>query len=154
MKGFTLIELLVTVTIVGILAAALVPLSQLSVKRMKEAELRAALRDIRTALDAYKKATDDGRVEKEAESSGYPASLGILAQGVPNARDSKKRPIRFLRKLPRDPMNPDFTASAEETWGKRSYESERASPQTGNNVYDVYSQSREIGLNGIAYHEW
>ena len=77
MKGFTLIELVVTVSIVGILAAALLPLSQLSVKRMKEAELRAALRDIRTALDAYKKAGDDGRVEKEAEASGYPSSLAF-----------------------------------------------------------------------------
>jgi general secretion pathway protein G len=154
MKGFTLIELVVTVSIVGILAAALLPLSQLSVKRMKEAELRAALRDIRTALDAYKKAGDDGRVEKEVEASGYPSSLDVLTRGVPDARDPKKRSIRFLRSIPRDPMNPDFGASPEETWGKRSYESERASPQAGNNVYDVYSLSREIGLNGIAYNEW
>ncbi len=155
MKGFTLIELVVTVSIVGILAAALLPLSQLSVKRMKEAELRAALRDIRTALDAYKKAGDDGRVEKEAEASGYPSSLGVLTRGVPDARDPKKqRVIRFLRRIPRDPMNPGFGAAPEETWGKRSYESERSSPQAGNNVYDIYSLSQEIGLNGIAYNEW
>ena len=155
MKGFTLIELVVTVSIVGVLAAALLPLSQLSVKRMKEAELRAALRDIRTALDAYKKAGDDGRVEKEPEASGYPSSLGVLTRGVPDARDPKKqRVIRFLRRIPRDPMNPDFGAAPEETWGKRSYESERGSPQAGNNVYDIYSLSQEIGLNGIAYYEW
>ncbi|MBN9126375.1 MAG: type II secretion system protein, partial [Nitrosospira sp.] len=87
MKGFTLIELVVTVSIVGILAAALLPLGQLSVKRMKEAELRAALREIRTALDAYKKATDEGRVEKIAETAGYPKSLDILVAGVPDMRD-------------------------------------------------------------------
>jgi general secretion pathway protein G len=73
---------------------------------------------------------------------------------VPDARDPKKRLIRFLRRLPRDPMHPDREASPQETWGKRSYESERASPQAGNNVYDVYSLNRETGLNGIAYNEW
>ncbi|SCY19685.1 type II secretion system protein [Nitrosospira sp. Nsp13] len=154
MKGFTLIELVVTVTIVGILAMALLPLGQLSVKRMKEAELRAALRDIRTALDAYKKAADEGRVEKAAETSGYPASLDMLAQGIPDARDPKKRLVRFLRRVPRDPMNPDTGASPQETWGKRNYESGQDSPQAGDNVFDVYSFSREIGLNGIAYNEW
>ena len=154
MKGFTLIELVVTVSIVGILAAALLPLSQLSVKRLKEAELRAALRDIRNALDAYKKAADDGRVEKQAETPGYPPSLDVLAQGLPDARDPKKRLLRFLRRLPRDPMHPNPEASPQETWGQRSYESERASPQAGSNVYDVYSLSREIGLNGIPYNEW
>lgn len=154
MKGFTLIELVVTVTIVGILAMALLPLGQLSVKRMKEAELRASLRDIRTALDAYKKAADEGRVEKAVESSGYPASLDALAQGIPDPRDPKKRLIRFLRRVPRDPMNPDMQASPQETWGKRSYESAQDSPQAGDNVFDVHSLSRETGLNGIAYNEW
>jgi general secretion pathway protein G len=154
MKGFTLIELVVTVSIVGILAAALLPLGQLSVKRMKEAELRAALREIRTALDAYKKATDEGRVEKVAETSGYPKSLSILMVGMPDMRDPKKRPIRFLRRIPRDPMNLDLDATAEETWGIRSYDSERDAPQAGDDVFDIFSLSRETGLNGIAYHEW
>jgi len=154
MKGFTLIELVVTVSIVGILAAALLPLGQLSVKRMKEAELRAALREIRTALDAYKKATDEGRVEKIAETAGYPKSLDILVAGVPDMRDPKKRLLRFLRRIPRDPMNPDLEASSQETWGMRRYDSERYALQGGDDVVDGFSLSLEAGLNGVAYHEW
>jgi general secretion pathway protein G len=152
--GFTLIELVVTVAIVGILASAMIPLGQLNVKRIKEAEMRTALRDIRSALDAYKKAVDEGRIEKTIDATGYPPSLEILAQGVPDAKDPKKKLMRFLRRVPRDPMYPDSEASAQETWGKRSYESPPESPQEGADVYDVYSLSRETGLNGIAYREW
>lgn len=152
--GFTLIELVVTVAIVGILASAIVPLGQLNVKRVKEAELRTALRDIRTALDAYKKAVDEGRVEKTVETTGYPPSLETLVNGVPDVHDPKKKPMRFLRRIPRDPMFPNAEASAEETWGKRSYESAPEAPQEGADVYDVYSMSRETGLNGIPYREW
>ena len=152
--GFTLIELVVTVAIVGILASALVPLGQLNVKRGKEAELRVALRDIRSALDAYKKAVDEGRVEKTVDASGYPSSLEVLVQGVPDTRDPEKRPQRFLRRLPRDPMYPDPEASAEDTWGRRNYESDPGTPREGADVYDVYSLSRETGMNGIAYREW
>lgn len=153
-SGFTLIELVITVTIVGILASAIVPLGQLNVKRIKEAELRTALRDIRGALDAYKKAVDEGRVEKAADATGYPPSLAVLVNGVPDAKDPKKNPIRFLRRIPRDPMYPDAEARADETWGKRSYESDPEAPREGNDIYDVYSVSRENGLNGIPYREW
>jgi len=152
--GFTLIELAVTVAIVGILASAAVPLGQLGVKRAKEAELRTALRDIRTGIDAYKKAVDEGRVEKKLEDSGYPASLELLVKGVPDAKDPKKKPIRFMRRIPRDPMFPDPEVSAQDTWGKRSYQSPLEDPQPGADVYDVYSLSREAGLNGIPYREW
>lgn len=152
--GFTLIELVVTVTIVGILASAIVPLGQLNVKRVKEAELRAALRDIRSALDAYKKAADEGHVEKAVDASGYPPSLDVLVNGVPDAKDPKKKPMRFLRRIPRDPMVPNAEARAEETWGRRSYESDPDAPREGNDIYDVYSVSRETGLNGIPYREW
>jgi len=152
--GFTLIELVVTVVIVGILASAVVPLGQLTVKRAKEAELRAALREIRSALDAYKKAVDEGRLEKTVEASGYPPTLEVLVQGAPDIKDPKKKPIRFLRRLPRDPMYPDASASPQETWGKRSYASPADMPSEGADVYDVYSLSREPGLNGIPYKLW
>ncbi len=153
-KGFTLIELVVTVTIVGILASALVPLGQLSVQRGKEAELRSALRDIPTALDAYKKAADEGYIEKQADASGYPPSLDILVQGVPDIRDPKKRVMRFLRRVPRDPMNPDTELTAQDTWGKRSYQSQPEAPQEGVDVFDIYSLSHEAGLNDIPYRDW
>ena len=153
-RGFTLIELAVTVAIIGILASAAIPLGQLSVKRVKEAELRSALRDIRSALDAYKKAVDDGKIVKTVDATGYPPSLEVLVQGVPDARDPKKRTIHFLRRLPRDPMYPNPDASQQETWGKRSYESSADAPGEGADVYDVYSLSRESGLNGIPYREW
>ena len=152
--GFTLIELVVTLTIVSILASALIPLGQWSVKRQQEAELRQALRDIRTAIDAYKKAVEDGKVIVSAESSGYPPSLGVLANGVPDASSDKKRLIRFLRRLPRDPMFPEKDVAAQDTWGKRSYASPPDAPQAGTDVFDVYSLSNGTGLNGIAYREW
>jgi len=154
LHGFTLIELVVTVTIISILASALVPLGQLSIKRAKEAELRSDLRDIRNALDTYKKAMDDGRIERKAESTGYPESLEMLVNGVPDIRDPKKRLIRFLRRIPRDPMNPDTELRPQDTWGKRSYQSAPDSPQEGSDVFDVYSLSREKGLNDIPYREW
>ncbi|MFJ5446888.1 type II secretion system protein [Methylobacillus methanolivorans] len=152
--GFTLIELVVTLTIVSILASALIPLGQWSVKRQQEAELRQALRDIRTAIDAYKKAVEDGKVIVSAEASGYPPNLGVLANGVPDASSDKKRLIRFMRRLPRDPMFPEKDVAAQDTWGKRSYASPPDAPQAGADVFDVYSLSNGTGLNGIAYREW
>lgn len=152
--GFTLIELVVTLTIVSILASALIPLGQWSVKRQQEAELRQALRDIRTAIDAYKKAVEDGKVIVNAEASGYPPNLGVLTNGVPDASSDKKRLIRFMRRLPRDPMFPEKDVAAQDTWGKRSYASPPDAPQAGADVFDVYSLSNGTGLNGIAYREW
>ena len=152
--GFTLIELVVTLTIVSILASALIPLGQWSVKRQQEAELRQALRDIRSAIDAYKKAVEDGKIIVNADASGYPPSLEVLANGVPDASSEKKRLIRFLRRLPRDPMVPEKGVPAQDTWGKRSYASPPDAPQAGVDVFDVYSLSNGTGLNGIAYREW
>jgi general secretion pathway protein G len=152
--GFTLIELVVTLLIVGLLAAAAVPLVELTVKRNKERELRAALREIRTAIDAYKRASDEGRILKLAQQSGYPAKLELLVEGVPDLRSPERRSIYFLRRLPRDPTFPDLAAPAENTWGKRSYASPPNVPEEGDDVFDVYSRAEGNALNGTPYRSW
>ncbi len=152
--GFTLIELLVTLAIIGVLASAVVPLAELSVQRAKESELRAALRQIRGALDAYKRAVDEGHVARKADQSGYPPSLEVLVEGVPDEKHPKKVEIYFLRRLPRDPLNGDAAVSAARTWGKRSYASPPDAPKEGNDVFDVYSLAEGKGLNGIPYRQW
>ena len=154
-SGFTLIELVVTVAIVALLSTLAFPLAEVVVKRNKEQELRLALREIRSALDAYKQAVDEGRVEHSVEKSSYPESLKVLVDGVPDlgSPDRKKR-IYFLRRLPRDPMFTDASRPADETWGKRSYESSYDAPEEGADVYDVYSLAQGSGLNGIPYRDW
>ena len=153
--GFKLIELVVTVAIVALLSTLAFPLAEVVVKRNKEQELRLALREIRSALDAYKQAVDEGRVEHSAEKSAYPESLKVLVDGVPDlsSPDRKKR-IYFLRRIPRDPMFTDASRQADETWGKRSYESSYDAPEEGADVYDVYSLAQGTGLNGIPYRDW
>ncbi|HET8730827.1 MAG TPA: type II secretion system protein [Moraxellaceae bacterium] len=152
-RGFTLIELMVTVSLLALLASAVVPFMQLSSQRNKEQELRLALREIRTAIDAYKKAADDGRVERTADESGYPKSLSLLVTGVIDLKDPRSRKIYFLRRLPRDPLA-SGELPAEETWGLRSYASEPDAPKAGDDVYDVYSLSEKVGLSGRLYREW
>lgn len=152
--GFTLIELVVTVAIVGILASIAMPLAELSVQRAKEQELRSALRQIREALDAYKQAVDAGRLPRRADGSGYPRSLDELAGGVDDAKSPAKVKIYFLRRLPRDPFYPQSDSPAADTWGKRAYASPPEAPFEGEDVFDVYSLSERVGLNGIPYREW
>ena len=154
-SGFTLIELVVTVAIVALLASVAFPLAEVVAKRSKEQELRQALREIRTALDAYKQAVEEGRVEQSIEDSAFPASLGVLVEGVPDTSSpDRARKLYFLRRIPRDPFFPDAARPDEETWGKRSYASSHDAPEEGDDVYDVYSLSSGVGLNGIPYRHW
>jgi general secretion pathway protein G len=154
-KGLTLIELLITITILAILASVIMPLSEMTVKRQKELELRRNLRIIRIAIDDYKRAWDEGRIIKKIGESGYPPELGILAEGVNDAKSPEfGRKIRFLRRVPRDPMHPDKTLPPEETWGLRSYESEAENPRPGDDVFDVYSLSEETAIDGTFYDTW
>jgi general secretion pathway protein G len=153
-RGFTLIELVITLAIVALMATAAMPLAQIVAKREKESELRAALRDIRSALDAYKAASDTGHIRKELGASGYPPDLKSLYAGVEDAASEKKAMLYFLRRVPRDPFFPDSTVPGEETWGLRSYASPPDEPQPGDDVYDVYSLDKGAGLNGVRYRDW
>jgi len=153
-RGFTLIELLVTAAIVAVLAGVALPLAELTVKRSRENELRVALREIRNAIDAYKQAVDDGRIARKADESGYPPTLEVLVAGVEDQRSAKKTRIHFLRRIPREPMHADTSVDAAQTWGLRSYDSAPDDPREGRDVFDVYSRSERVGLNGIEYRQW
>ena len=147
MKGFTLIELLMVVAIVALLASVAAPLAELGYQRGKEQDLRHALREVRGAIDAYKRASDEGQIEKKADTSGYPPTLAALVEGVPVKNKPQEEKIYFLRRIPQDPITG-------EQWGLRSYASPADSPQKGKDVFDVYSPSEEVGLNRIPYREW
>ena len=144
---------MVTVAIVAILATMVLPLTQLAVQRSKEAELRANLREIRAAIDAYKAASDEGRIIRTVDGAGYPPSLHVMVTGVQDAKDPTGSKIRFLRRLPRDPFA-DARLHPAQTWGLRCYASEADQPQEGVDVYDVYSLHPGVGLNGIPYRDW
>ena len=153
-RGFTLIELLVTLAILALLGTLVVPVTQVTVQRKQEQELRRALRDIRHGIDAYKKAYDEGRIARSINSTGYPKNLEVLVEGVPDLRSPKRAKLFFLRRVPRDPFSGDSELADAETWGKRSYASEAEDPQDGEDVYDVYSKSERSGLNDIPYRKW
>lgn len=150
--GYTFVELLIVVTLLLILASAAMPLVRVSVRRQKEAELRIALREMRTAIDRYKDAVDRGIVGGtyvRAGSEGYPPDLETLVEGVPVANDASGRRFKTLRRVPLDPI----TGSTD--WGLRSYQD---SPESvswgGQNVFDVYSKAQGRGLDGIPYRQW
>jgi general secretion pathway protein G len=151
-RGFTFIELLVVTTILIILASAAMPLAKVAMQRQREAELRRSLREMRTAIDKYKDAVDTGQIgstDIRAGSEGYPADLETLVEGVSAAGDASGRKLKFLRRIPIDPM----TNSTD--WGKRSYQDRPdTSSWGGQNVFDVYSKSEATALDGTKYKDW
>jgi general secretion pathway protein G len=151
-RGFTFIELLVVSALLLILASAAMPLAKVTMQRQREAELRRNLREMRTAIDKYKDAVDSGQIgstDVRAGSEGYPPDLETLVEGVSVAGDASGRKLKFLRRIPIDPM----TNSIE--WGKRSYQDRPDSTSFGGqNVYDVYSKSEGTALDGTKYKDW
>ncbi len=153
-RGFTLIELLVTLAVMAVLATVATPLLQVAVQRDKERDLRMALMQIREGLDAHKRAAEQGRIALKVGESGYPKSLEDLEKGVPDQRSLNKQNLYFLRRLPSDPMASNTNLKPQETWGLRSYASPPDEPSEGADVFDVYSKSSKIGLNGVPYAKW
>jgi general secretion pathway protein G len=153
-RGFTLIELVITVAIVAILASVALPLNELVVTRAKEQDLRRSLREIRAALDAYKQASDEGRIVKRTGESGFPRRLEDLAEGVEDQKNPKRERIYFLRRVPRDPFATDPGLAPAATWGKRSYASPPDEPREGDDVFDVFTLAPGKGINGRPYREW
>lgn len=151
-RGYTLIELLVVSTIIFILASAIMPLAKVTARRQREAELRRSLREMRVAIDRYKDAADLGQIsplDLRVGNEGYPADLDTLVDGVRAANDSTGRKLKFLRRVPVDPM----TRKAE--WGLRSYQDEPDSTRWGGqNVFDVYTTFEGTAIDGTKYTDW
>ena len=151
-RGFTFIELLVVSAIVMILASAAIPLARVTATRTREAELRRSLREIRTAIDKFKDAADAQQIalfDLKAGAEGYPADLQTLVDGVGVPNDATGRKLKFLRRVPVDPM----TRSDE--WGLRSYQDDSDSGRWGGqNVFDVFTTSGGTALDGTKYGDW
>jgi general secretion pathway protein G len=148
-RGMTLVELIVAVTILGLLSTLVVPLAAYKVKRDKERDLRYALREIRSAIDRYKDASDQQKIQVKVGTDGYPADLDVLVEGVTLVGNATGAKIKFLRRIPIDPM----TGTKE--WGKRSTQDDpKSNSWGGQNVFDVYSRSMERARDGTPYSEW
>lgn len=153
-KGFTLIELLLTLALLATLSTVAYPLTALMGKRDRELDLQRSLREIRRAIDSYKEAADDGRIQKSIGDSGYPPTLQILVEGVTDQTDLKGKKLFFLRRIPRDPICECPELSPAQTWQLRSYQSSADNPQEGKDVFDVSSRSTRESLNGTLYSQW
>ena len=150
--GYTFVEMLVVATILLILAAGIMPLAKVTAQRSREAELRRALREMRTAIDKFKDAADTGQIgslDIKVGSENYPPDLDTLVEGVAAANDATGRKLKFLRRIPTDPM----TRSTE--WGRRSYQDKPDSTRWGGqNVFDVYTTFEGKALDGSKYRDW
>jgi general secretion pathway protein G len=151
-RGYTFVELVVVSAMLIILASAILPLARVTIQRQREVELRRTLRELRVAIDRYKDAADQGMigsVDIKAGSEGYPPDLETLVEGVRMANDASGRKLKFLRRIPVDPM----TKSAE--WGMRSYQDDPAATTWGGqNVFDVFTKNSGTALDGTKYKDW
>jgi general secretion pathway protein G len=151
-RGYSFIELVIVTTIILILASAAMPLAKVTIRRQKEGELRRTLRELRTAVDKYKDAVDAGLiggVDVRVGSEGYPPDLETLVEGVSVVNDQSGRKLKFLRRIPADPM------TGEADWGMRSYQDDADSTTWGGqNVYDVYTKFDGTALDGTKYRDW
>ncbi len=151
-RGYSFVELMIVTAIVLILASAVMPLAKVTIQRQREAELRRCLREMRVAIDKYKDAVDAGLIggtDVRAGSEGYPADLETLVEGVSVVNDQSGRKLKFLRRIPIDPL------TGETEWGLRSYQDDADSTTWGGqNVYDVYTRADGTALDGTKYREW
>ena len=149
-RGFTLIEVITVTVIIGILAAAALPLAHNAFQRQKEIELRRALRLVRSAIDEYRKFVEENKIEVDEDSYGYPEKLEVLIKGIEyKDKKGKTRIAKFLRRIPLDPL------SNSGDWGLRSYQDKLGSRQWGGeNVWDIFCTSDKKALDGTYYRDW
>ncbi len=146
--GFTLAELVMVAAILTILASVTLPVVKFTAKRSKEADLHLALREMRMAIDEYKRYSDAGLIQVDLGTEGYPKKLSVLVEGVPIVGQVDKK-LKLLRRVPIDPM------TGKDEWGFRSYQDAfDATSWGGEDTYDVYSLSKGVGLNGVPYRKW
>jgi len=151
-QGYTFIEIVVVTAILLVLASAVMPLAQVTAQRQREVELHRSLREVRTALDRFKDAVDSGQIaqsELEPGNEGYPPDLETLVEGITPANDATGRKLKYLRRIPIDPMTNGME------WGLRSYQDKPdATTWGGKNVFDVYTKSTATALDGTKYRDW
>jgi general secretion pathway protein G len=155
-RGFTLIEVSVALAVMSVLMLGAIPIYRAEQLRAKEKDLRLALMQIRQGLDDYKRAADEGRIAKPSGGNGYPQSLEVLVRGAQKVGTQKPEWVYFLRRLPRDPFAPEELSGlpAASTWDTRAYSTPPDAPSAGVDVFDVFSKSKKLSLNGTPYNKW